>query len=169
MAPSRSLTLSSRQGGPMNRLALALGLTVSLFLTDAVADDTFFRGKTIRVVVGFSAGGGFDTYSRVLARHMSRHIPGHPTIIVENMPGAGSLIAANYLYRIARPDGLTIGHFIGGVLLGQVLGQRGIEFDARKFEYIGAPVSEHPVCALTRASGITSVEKWMAATAPVKL
>jgi tripartite-type tricarboxylate transporter receptor subunit TctC len=153
----------------MNRLAVALGLTVSLFLTDAVADDTFFRGKTIRVVVGFSAGGGFDTYSRVLARHMSRHIPGAPTIIVENMPGAGSLISANYLYRIAKPDGLTIGHFIGGLFLGQVIGQKGIEFDARKFEYLGAPVPDHVVCAFTRASGITSMEKWMAAPAPVKL
>jgi tripartite-type tricarboxylate transporter receptor subunit TctC len=135
----------------------------------ASAQEPFYNGKTIRIVVGFSAGGGFDTYSRTIARHMGRHIPGHPTFIVENMPGAGSLISANYLYRIAKPDGLTIGHFIGGLLLGQILGQKGIEFDARKFEYLGAPVNEHPVCALTKASGVTSVEKWMAAPAPVKM
>jgi tripartite-type tricarboxylate transporter receptor subunit TctC len=85
------------------------------------------------------------------------------------MPGAGSLISANYLYKIAKPDGLSIGHFIGGLLLGQVLGQKGIEFDARKFEYIGAPVNEHPVCALTKASGVTSLERWFAAPAPVKM
>jgi tripartite-type tricarboxylate transporter receptor subunit TctC len=123
----------------------------------------------MRIVVGFSAGGGFDVYSRTLARHLGRHIPGQPSIIVENMPGAGSLIAANHLYKIAKPDGLTVGHFIGGLLLGQVLGQPGIEFDARKFEYIGAPVYEHPVCALTKASGVTAVDRWFAAPAPVKM
>lgn len=154
----------------MTRLvALLVGAGLLMPAAAAAAQEPFYKGKTIRIVVGFSAGGGFDAYSRTLARHMGRHIPGDPTIIVENMPGAGSLIAANYVYKIAKPDGLTIGHFIGGLLLGQVLGQRGVEFDARKFEYIGAPVNEHVVCALTKASGITSVQKWMAAGAPVKL
>jgi len=134
----------------------------------AHADD-FYKGKTIRLVVGFSAGGGFDTYARALARHMSKHIPGNPSVVVENMTGAGSLIAANHVYKVAKPDGLTIGHFIGGLFLGQVLGQPGIEFDARKFEFIGAPISDHVVCAMTKASGITSVEKWFAAKAPVKM
>jgi tripartite-type tricarboxylate transporter receptor subunit TctC len=85
------------------------------------------------------------------------------------MTGAGSLIAANHVYKVAKPDGLTIGHFIGGLFLGQVLGQKGIEFDARKFEFIGAPITDHVVCAMTKASGITSVEKWMASKAPVKM
>jgi tripartite-type tricarboxylate transporter receptor subunit TctC len=129
----------------------------------------FYRGKTVRIVVGFAAGGGFDTYSRAIARHLGRHLPGSPTIVVENMTGAGSLIAANYLYKVAKPDGLTIGHFIGGLLMRQVLGGEGIEFDARRFEYIGAPVKENVVCALTKASGITSVEKWFASKTPVKL
>jgi tripartite-type tricarboxylate transporter receptor subunit TctC len=128
-----------------------------------------FEGKTSRIVVGLAAGGGFDTYARVLARHMGRHIPGNPTIIVENMTGAGSLIAANHLYRVAKPDGLTVGHFLGSLFLGQVMGREGIEFDARKFEFIGAALKEDSVCALTKASGITSVEKWMAAKTPVKL
>jgi tripartite-type tricarboxylate transporter receptor subunit TctC len=131
--------------------------------------DEFYRGKSVRIVVGFSAGGGFDTYARAIARHLSKHIPGNPSIVVENMTGAGSLIAANHVYKVAKPDGLTIGHFIGGFFLGQVLGQPGIEFDARKFEFIGAPVSDHVVCALTKASGITSVEKWMASKTPVKM
>ena len=133
------------------------------------AQEPFYKGKVVRIVVGFSAGGGFDAYSRTIARHLGRHLPGNPTIVVDNMPGAGSLISANYLYKIAKPDGLTIGHFIGGLLLGQVLGQKGIEFDARKFEYIGAPTVDHVVCATTKASGITSLEKWTAAAAPVKL
>ena len=69
------------------------------------------------MVVGFSAGGGFDVYSRALARHLPKHIPGNPTIIVENMVGAGSLISANHVYKVATPDGLTIGNFIGGLFL----------------------------------------------------
>ena len=140
-----------------------------LSANNARAAEEFFKGKSIRIVVGFSAGGGFDTYARAISRHMSKHIPGNPGVVVENMTGAGSLIAANHVYKVAKPDGLTIGHFIGGFFLGQVLGQPGVEFDARKFEFIGAPVSDHVVCALTKASGITSVEKWLAAKTPVKL
>ena len=145
---------------------LAIVLAVS---GGAARAQSFYEGKTIRLVVGFAPGGGFDTYARVFSRHMGRHIPGNPTIVVENMTGAGSLISANHLYRVAKPDGLTIGHFNGALFLGQALGQPGIEFDARKFELIGAPIKEDAVCALTKASGITSVEKWMAARAPVKL
>jgi tripartite-type tricarboxylate transporter receptor subunit TctC len=133
------------------------------------AQSDEFRPQQIRIVVGYSPGGGFDTYSRVLARHLGRHIPGEPSVRVENMPGAGSLIAANYLYRLAKPDGLSIGHFSGALLLGQALGQRGIEFDARQFEYLGAPASEHVVCAFSKASGVTSLERWKAASAPVKM
>jgi tripartite-type tricarboxylate transporter receptor subunit TctC len=148
--------------------ALAGILGFSTAATAASVED-FYKGKSIRVVVGFSAGGGFDTYARALARHMTKHIPGSPTVVVENMTGAGSLIAANHVFKVAKPDGLTIGHFIGGLFLGQVLGQPGIEFDARKFEYIGAPISDHVVCAMTKASGITSIERWMASKTPVKM
>jgi tripartite-type tricarboxylate transporter receptor subunit TctC len=148
-------------------LSLIMAL-IAIGGASAQADD-FYKGKTIRLVVGFSAGGGFDTYARALARHMSKQIPGNPSIVVENMTGAGSLIAANHVYKVAKPDGLTIGHFIGGLFLGQVLGQPGIEFDARKFEFIGAPISDHVVCAMTKASGITSIEKWFAAKSPVKM
>jgi len=148
---------------------LALALLIGLAPATAASVDDFYKGKTIRIVVGFSAGGGFDTYARAISRHMSKHIPGQPAIVVENMTGAGSLIAANHLYKVAKPDGLTIGHFIGGLFLGQVLGQKGIEFDARKFEYLGAPITDHVVCAMTKASGITSVENWMASKTPVKM
>lgn len=148
-------------------LALAmLGVSVA---AGAATHEPFFKGKTIRIIVGAPAGGGFDTYSRVVARHMGRHIPGNPTIIVDNMPGAGTLIAANHVYKVAKPDGLAFAQFIGGLLLGQVLGQKGIEFDARKFEYVGNPVKEYPACAFTKASGITSLEKWLAAKTPPKL
>jgi len=119
--------------------------------------------------VGLAAGGGFDTYARLLGRHLGKHVPGKPTVIVENMPGAGGLISGNYLYKIAKPDGLTLAHFNGSLMMGQVLGQPGIEFDARKFEFLGSLVKEDVVCGFTRASGITSLDKWMAARTPVKL
>jgi tripartite-type tricarboxylate transporter receptor subunit TctC len=133
------------------------------------AAQSFYEGKTVRIIVGLAPGGGFDTYARVVARHIGRHVPGNPTLIVENMTGAGSLIAANHVFKVAKPDGLTVGKFNGALMLGQVLGQPGIEFDARKFEFIGAAVKEDVACAMTKASGITSVEKWAASPVPVKL
>jgi tripartite-type tricarboxylate transporter receptor subunit TctC len=150
-------------------VAIVLGVVLLAVAPAKSASDEFYRGKNIRIVVGFAAGGGFDTYSRVIGRHMGKFIPGNPTFVVDNMTGAGSLIAANHVYRVAKPDGLTIGHFIGGLILQQVMGGSGIEFDARKFEMIGVPVKENVVCALRKESGITSMESWLAAKAPVKL
>jgi tripartite-type tricarboxylate transporter receptor subunit TctC len=129
----------------------------------------FYAGKTLRIVVGFPAGGGFDTYSRVMGRHIGKYIPGNPTVVVDNVTGAGSLIAANTIYKATKPDGLTIGNFIGNLIPQQLFGGHGIEFDARKFEWIGVPVKDHVVCALTKGSGIASVDAWMAAKASVKL
>jgi tripartite-type tricarboxylate transporter receptor subunit TctC len=139
------------------------------FLGQTSFAQDFYAGKTIRIIVGFPAGGGFDTYSRVLGRHIGKHIPGNPSVVVDNVTGAGSLIAANTLYKSAKPDGLTIGNFIGNLISQQLFGGSGIEFDARKFEWIGVPVKDHVVCALTKASGINSVDAWMAAKSPVKL
>lgn len=145
------------------------GLVVMAGALQASTQEVYKKGKVVRIVVSAAAGGGFDTYARTIARHMGKHIPGNPGIIVENMPGAGGLIAANHVYRVAKPDGLTIGNFSGGLVTQQLLGSPGIEFDARKLEWIGVPVRDHVVCALTKASGITSVEGWMAAKTPLKL
>jgi len=108
----------------------------------------FYAGKTIRIIVGFPAGGGFDTYSRVLGRHISKYIPGNPAVVVDNVTGAGSLIAANTLYKTAKPDGLTIGNFIGNLISQQLFGGPGIE-------PIGAP---HLAWALI---GNVSFGKWL--------
>src|SRR5213593_4563592 len=137
-------------------LVAALGVLAGVD-GDLARAQSFYEGKTLRIIVGLAAGGGFDAYARVIARHMGKHIPGSPTIIVENMTGAGSLISANHLYRVAKPDGLTVAHFLGSLIFGQVLGQPGIEFDARKFEFIGAALKEDAVCALTQASSVTSI------------
>jgi tripartite-type tricarboxylate transporter receptor subunit TctC len=134
----------------------------------ARADD-FYQGKTIRLIVGFAAGGGFDTYSRAIARHLGKHIPGKPSIVVENMTGAGSLISANHIFNIAKPDGLTIGNWIGPLVLQQAIGNPAAKFDGRKFGYLGVPVADSGVCALTKASGITSADQWLASKKPVKL
>jgi tripartite-type tricarboxylate transporter receptor subunit TctC len=148
------------------------GLSIAAwFLTAplAPAQDKFYQGKTVRIIVGASAGGGYDTYSRTLARHMGKHIPGNPAIVVDNMPGAGFLISANHMYKVAKPDGLTIGHFIGGLFLQQLLGKPGIEFDARKFEYMGVPAQDNYMLAAHKSTGITSIEQWLASKTPVKL
>jgi len=121
-------------------LLLAVSIALIFFTKGSVfAQEPFYQGKTIRLIVGTAAGRGFDTYSRVIARHLGRHIPGNPTMVVENMPGAAHLIGVNHIYKVAKYDGLTIGNFTGTLLLGQVLGRPGIEFDARKFNYLGAP------------------------------
>jgi tripartite-type tricarboxylate transporter receptor subunit TctC len=134
----------------------------------AAADD-FFRGKVIRFIVGFSPGGGFDTYARTVARYMGKHVPGNPTVMVENMTGAGSLIAANHIYKVAKPDGLTIGAFNGNQILAQLVGGPGIAFDARKMEWIGAPGYNHDLCLLSQNTGIANAEQWLAAKTELKL
>src|SRR2546423_655332 len=106
--------MSGPMRGARSRLACLSLLVVVLGASSlALGQDDFYRGKTIRIVVGYSPGGGFDTYSRAIARHIAKHIPGRPAVIVENMPGAAGLIAANSIYRTGRPDGLTIVNFQG--------------------------------------------------------
>lgn len=129
----------------------------------------FFKGKTVRILIGASAGGAFDTYGRVVGRHLGRHVPGNPVVVTENVTGAGGLILANQAYKTTRPDGLSIATFNGGLLMGQILGRPGIEFDARKFEYLGVPAKFDSVCAFSKASGITSFERWKASKAAVKV
>src|SRR5215204_2102361 len=91
----------------------------------ASADDNFYKGKTIRLIVAFSAGGGYDTYSRTIGRHLSKHLPGNPAIVVENMTGAGGIIHANFMYQQGKPDGLIIGNNAGGLFLQQIMGAKG--------------------------------------------
>ncbi|MEO6163889.1 MAG: tripartite tricarboxylate transporter substrate-binding protein [Candidatus Binatia bacterium] len=134
----------------------------------AAEPANFYQGKTVRIIVGLAAGGGYDLYARTLARHLGKHIPGNPAVVVENMTGAGSIIAANYLYKIAKPDGLTIGHYLGGIALQQLLGKSGIEFDALKFKYIGVPAQDSFIIGVHKSTGITDVNAWIASKQMVK-
>src|SRR5918996_91395 len=140
-------------------LAVLLLTAAPQWTEAASADQDFYKGKTVRVIVGFAAGGGFDVYARTIVRHMPKYIPGNPTMIVDNMAGAGSRLAANYLYKASAPDGLTIGNFIGSLLLQQILGDQGIEFDGRRFEWLGTPVQDQNVCALTKNSGVDNLDQ----------
>ena len=151
------------------RIAMVSALVLALVPSLAAGADDFFKGKTIRFVVGFSPGGGFDTYTRLIARHFGKHVPGNPRTVVQNRTGAGSMIAANYIYAKAKPDGLTIGNWIGPLVLQHVLGKKGIRFDGRKFNWLGVPSTDDNTCALTKASGISNVKEWLNSKRPVKI
>jgi tripartite-type tricarboxylate transporter receptor subunit TctC len=101
--------------------------------------DPFYKGKTIRIIVGFTSGGFYDRWSRLLARYVPKYIPGNPEMVVQNMPGAGGLIAANHVYNVAKPDGLTLGMLSYGIYLDQLVGRKEVQYDIRKFNWIGSP------------------------------
>jgi tripartite-type tricarboxylate transporter receptor subunit TctC len=127
--------------------------------TDEKAAAEFYRGKTVRIIVGFSAGGGYDQYSRIIARHLSKHIPGNPAVIVENMPGAGSIIAANHTFNAAPKDGTLIGNISGPIVLEQLFGNSAVQFDMAKFRYVAVPVSETYLMITTRKPGVTRFDE----------
>src|ERR687895_806684 len=150
------------------RVTLLLAIVLIARVDQVLAQANFYEGKTVRFIVGFSAGGGYDTYTRVIARHMGKYVPGNPVFVVDNMAGAGSMISANHTYKIARPDGLTIGHFIGGLFLQQLLGKPGIEFDSLKFEYVGVPAQDNFILGVAKSTGIVDAEKWIGSKQVVK-
>jgi len=123
----------------------------------AVAD--FYRGKTVRIIVGFSAGGGYDQYSRLIGRHLSRHIPGNPNVLVDNMAGAGSMIAANHIYNAAPKDGTVIGNLSGPIVLEQLFGNPAVQYDMVKFRYLAVPVSESYLMIAHKRTGITKFDE----------
>lgn len=131
-------------------LAFAL-LAATSARADNVAD--FYKGKTITVHVGFAAGGGFDLLSRVLSRHMPKHIPGNPTMVVSNMPGAGSMVAASYIYNVAPKDGTVLGVTASTIMLEPLYGNDKAKYEAEKFEWLGSMHSETHACAVWRGGG----------------
>jgi len=150
-------------------VACAIVVALAVPLARVAAQEGFYKGKTIRLIVGLAPGGGFDTYSRVIARHMGKHIPGNPILVVDNMPGAASLLAANFVYKAAKPDGLTIGNFVGGLVFQQMLGLPGVEFDGLKFEYLGVPAQDNFMIGVAKSTGITSIEQWKASGTLIKI
>jgi len=123
---------------------ILVGFLFSLLWSFSVeAQAPFYQGKTISIVVGNKAGDVYDLYARLLGHHMPAHIPGNPNIITQNMPGAGSLIAANYVYNVSKPDGLTVGAIYPALYFDQVIGREEVKFDWTKFNWIGSPVTSN--------------------------
>jgi len=118
---------------------ILLIIYVSLFPLQLQAQSDFYKGKQIKIVVGASAGAASDLYARAVAAHLHKHIPGQPEIIVQNMPGGGSMTAANYVYSVAKPDGLTFGAVTAPIYFAQLLGRKEVKFDWAKFTWIGTP------------------------------
>ena len=121
----------------------------------------FYRGKTVTILVGHSAGGGFDTYARVISRHLGKHIPGNPNVLVNNMPGAGTLISANYTYNQGLRDGTLINSFDGGIVPMQIYGSKSVQFDLAKFNYIGAPDFFKYIMVVTKKPVIGKMEDFI--------
>jgi tripartite-type tricarboxylate transporter receptor subunit TctC len=134
-------------------LTLALAaLPTTLAHAQSVAD--FYRGKTITLLIGYTSGGGYDLYARVLSRHMGRHVPGNPAIVPQNMPGAGSLRVAGFLYTAAPKDGTAIGMFGRGIAIEPLIGASGAQFDARRFTWLGSGSDQVSLCASWHTSRV---------------
>ncbi|HVO96110.1 MAG TPA: tripartite tricarboxylate transporter substrate-binding protein [Terriglobales bacterium] len=149
-------------------VALLLSLSIVVQSWAASADDKvadFYRGKTVRIIVGFSAGGGYDAYSRLIGRHLQKHIPGNPTILVDNMAGAGSIILANYMFNAAPKDGTVIGNFSGQIILEQLFGNSAVQYDMAKFRYLGVPIGETYLLIAARKAGLSKFDELLGAKA----
>jgi tripartite-type tricarboxylate transporter receptor subunit TctC len=146
----------------MISLLLSVGVTAEAAQSrafDEKAAADFYRGKTVTLIVGFAPGGGYDISARLVARHMGKHLPGNPNVIVENRPGAGSLVAANLVYKGLRPDGTYIATFNSQMVLQQLLGQQGIEFDGKTFNWLGSVSSSQSACGVHMETGVTHIKQ----------
>jgi len=145
------------------------GIALALMSGPAWSVADFYKGKTIRFIVGHAPGGGYDTYTRTTARHITKHFPGKPTPVVQNLTGAGGLIAGNYIYNKTKPNGLTVGVWNNQFVVHQALGSRRVKFDARKLGWVGAPVTGWPSCAVMGFTGIKSWDDLVKSGKPLKV
>ncbi|HEX2227300.1 MAG TPA: tripartite tricarboxylate transporter substrate-binding protein [Candidatus Binatia bacterium] len=130
--------------------------------------EPFYKGKTIRIMIGSTAGGFYDRWGRLFARHMGKYIPGQPEIIAQNMPGAGSVIVTNHVYSVAKPDGLTIAMPLNSVYVDQLVGRKEVQFDLRKFHWIGSPAVESVIFYMRADAPYKSIADVIKAKEPPK-
>ena len=149
-------------------LLVIIVLVAGSFAPSAFAQDAF-KDKTLTFIVGYSPGGTYDQYTRLLARHIGKYLPGNPTRIVENMTGAGGIIAANHLYNRVKPDGLTIAAWASPLILQHIMGNDAIKFDGRKVGWLGIPGPYDTACHFNSQSGIKSMDDWINAKRPMKI
>jgi len=140
----------------------------SVFSPTLHAQAPFYQGKSIRLIIGSQSGSLYDGWARLIANHMGKHIAGNPAIVGQNMPGAGSVIAANHLYNVAKPDGLTIGLLLPGIYMDQLIGRKEVQFDWARLNWIGTPEQTEWVFVTRRDSSYKSIEDIRAATEPAK-
>lgn len=150
------------------KIIVALLLFLVCVTATAGAQTPYYQGKQIRVVVGFTTGGFYDRWARMLSRYMPKYIPGNPTFVVQNMPGAGSLTATNYVYAVAKPDGLTIGWPSNAIYLDQLVGRKEVQFDLRKFAWIGSPVKEPAIFYMRADAPFKSIQDVKNSSEPPK-
>ncbi len=141
----------------------------ALFAEGTLLAAPYYKGKVVTLICGAEVGGGYDLMARLMARHIGKHIPGNPTIIVRNMPGAIGTIAANYLYNIAAPDGLTFATFNRGLSFGQLQKAPGIKFDLTKFQWLGSPSVESTVLTIRSSIPYKTFADLRKATAPINI
>jgi tripartite-type tricarboxylate transporter receptor subunit TctC len=155
--------------GPATILLFVSFFTGSLVFSTALhAQAPFYQGKTITLIIGNQAGGQYDLWARHIANHIGKQIPGNPNVIVQNMPAAGSLVAANYIYNVAKPDGLTIGAIIPGIYTDQLIGRKEVQFDWAKFSWIGTPEQTEWLFITRADSPYKSIDDMRSATEPPK-
>jgi tripartite-type tricarboxylate transporter receptor subunit TctC len=151
----------------MERFVCAL-LFLLASVTDVQAQASFYQGKTIRIIVGNLAGDAYDLWARIFAQHMGKYIPGNPTFLVQNMPGAGGVIAANYVYSVAKPDGLTLGTFGPSMYFDQLAKRPEVQFDWAKFAWLGTPEQTEFVLIMRTDTPYRSIEDVRKAAQPPK-
>jgi tripartite-type tricarboxylate transporter receptor subunit TctC len=158
----------------MNKRSFALALIFCLsilvsFSPEARAQsEAFYKGKPIRIMVGSTAGGFYDRWARLFAKYMGKYIPGNPEIIAQNMPGAGSVIAANHVYNVAKPDGLTLVMPLNSLYVDQLVGRKEVQFDLRKFHWIGSPAVESSIMYMRADAPYKSIADIIKAKEPPK-
>lgn len=165
--------LTPRSTEAHNR-SLAFWLLLSLFpfnplaISPVYAQAPFYQGQTIKFVVGYLPGDGYDIWARIVAPYLTKYIPGNPNVVIQNMPGAGSMIAANYVYGVAKGDGLTLGAVNPSLYLDQLIGRKEVQFDWAKFTWIGSPESTDWLFYIRSDSPYKSVDDLRRATEPPK-
>jgi len=146
---------------------LLLYIIIGLWQSPAAfGQSDFFTGKQIKIVVGFSAGGIIDLWARLFALYLGKYIPGNPTLVVQNLPGGGSMIAANHLYNVAKPDGLTVAMLSSGLYFDQLLGAKEVKYDWAKFGWIGSPVKNFEVLTMRNDTPYKTIEDIQKAAQP---
>jgi tripartite-type tricarboxylate transporter receptor subunit TctC len=143
-------------------------LTSVLWCSNLAAQTPYYEGKTVRIIVGFSPGAAYDVWARLMAHHWSKYIPGSPTFVVQNMTGGGSMIAANHVYNVAKPDGLTIGFVSPGIYMEQLTGRKEVKHDWLKFSHVGSPESTARIFIIRADSGYKTIEDLRKAAEPPK-